>query len=530
MEDPVINEGAGEDETEQLALPPPESPAVERSAIWMFVFLVASLWGGLIYHVSSDWLITPEYAYGWSVPFLGLFLFWKRWITRPEPEPTEVPVLASAAALTLLLCYLPIRLLEEANADWRLATWAMSFQVVILTLFGLYYIGGRRWARHFVFCVAFFLVAVPWSRGAEQALTKTLMPVLAQMTVETLVWFNIPSLRQGNLIEISTGLVGIDEACSGIRSIQATLMASLFLGELYRFRWSRRFFLVAAGAFLAFFFNGVRAFILAYIAAKEGIAATARFHDPAGFTILYICFGVLWVIALFFRGSVDVRRRPALERRARWIPRRAALVLFLFVITAEIGTHAWYISHEKNLVPSPRWRVEWPTRNGMREIALPDNVRATLGFDSGRGMEWLGADGLKWALIFMRWENGNPLIKGVKYHKPDICMPAAGRTLVRELGTEVVESNGYKIAMRWFLFNEYGRPLHAFYCLTEDLTWPNAQPFSMENNSRWSMITRAMEGKRGYFGQQVMQVFISGMDSDERAREEFKKLLDEVVK
>jgi hypothetical protein len=93
-----------------------------------------------------------------------------------------------------------------------------------------------------------------------------------------------------------------------------------------------------------------------------------------------------------------------------------------------------------------------------------------------------------------------------------------------------MEVNGHKIPMRWFLFSEYGRPLYAFYCLSEDYTWPNAQPFSMENNSRWSLIRRAVEGKRGYVGQQVLQVFVSGIEDKDQANDAFKKILNQVVK
>ena len=39
------------------------------------------------------------------------------------------------------------------------------------------------------------------------------------------------AIQRGNLIELSTGVLGVDEACSGIRSFQSTLMAALFLDE-----------------------------------------------------------------------------------------------------------------------------------------------------------------------------------------------------------------------------------------------------------------------------------------------------------
>ncbi len=48
---------------------------------------------------------------------------------------------------------------------------------------------------------------------------QNLMRGNAWMTVTTLVWFGIPAVQMGNVIQIPTGTVGIDEACSGVRSL-----------------------------------------------------------------------------------------------------------------------------------------------------------------------------------------------------------------------------------------------------------------------------------------------------------------------
>jgi hypothetical protein len=68
------------------------------------------------------------------------------------------------------------------------------------------------------------------------------------LTVASLNLFHISAVQHGNVIEVKTGLLGIDEACSGIRSLQATLMVSLFLGELYRAATLRRVVLIVCGA------------------------------------------------------------------------------------------------------------------------------------------------------------------------------------------------------------------------------------------------------------------------------------------
>lgn len=46
--------------------------------------LFACLWLELINHLRSEWTFNPQYSYGWSVPFLALYLIWRRWRNRPS--------------------------------------------------------------------------------------------------------------------------------------------------------------------------------------------------------------------------------------------------------------------------------------------------------------------------------------------------------------------------------------------------------------------------------------------------------------
>ena len=77
-------------------------------------------------------------------------------------------------------------------------------------------------------------------------------------------------------------MVGVDEACSGIRSFDATLMISLFLGELYRFGLLRRIGLVGFGVALAFGCNIVRTLILAWVSASLHFRRTKAPWLPEG--------------------------------------------------------------------------------------------------------------------------------------------------------------------------------------------------------------------------------------------------------
>src|SRR6185503_10994790 len=101
----------------------------------------------------------------------------------------------------------------------------------------------------------------------------------------------------------STGLVGIDEACSGLRSFQATVMISLFFGEFYRLRSVQRWLLIGGGAALAFICNVGRTLTLVWVCDREGMGALSRWHDPAGVSILVACFTGLWLLALWLRSK-----------------------------------------------------------------------------------------------------------------------------------------------------------------------------------------------------------------------------------
>ena len=223
----------------------------------------------------------------------------------------------------IAVAYLPTWLLVQPNPDWRLATWALAVQFAAMGLLTLYFLGGSSWVKYLAFPVLFIFTAVPWPFDFEFYLVQGLMRAVAGVTVEILPWFNIAALQHGNLIEVRTGTLGVDEACSGIRSLQGTLMASLFLGEFYWLRPGKRFFLVLAGVALAFVCNVGRAFLIAAVAAQNGLEAISHWHDPAGYTILTLCLIGVSVIANLFRprrrSGCSPRLPPA---RGHALPRR----------------------------------------------------------------------------------------------------------------------------------------------------------------------------------------------------------------
>ena len=184
--------------------------------------------------------------------------------------------------------------------------------------------GSWAWLRHFALPVAFVLVAVPWPMAFEQSVVQTLMRTVATICVEALGWAGIAAVQHGNVIEVSTGVVGVEEACSGVRSLQTTLMAALFLGELFRFGLARRFFLLGGGLALAFVCNAGRAFFLVWISVSRGSEAIAKWHDTVGFTVLAVSLGGLaaltWVLRAGRKNPAESEPLDSLLHRPRLLP------------------------------------------------------------------------------------------------------------------------------------------------------------------------------------------------------------------
>ena len=260
--------------------------------------------------------------FGWFVPFFALYLFWLRWQDRPSAqianrnspaEPwerrdrrqsregsgerarraSEFQIANSAAlaiAIVALLLLLPVRLFEIANPEWRLLAWVHAAAVVLLTLLLIWRAGGEAWLRHFAFPVAFIFVAVPWPTSIETPVIQGLMRVVARVATETAMLLGTPAQVEGNLIRVSNGLVGVNEACSGIRSLQTSLMIGLLFGEVKRLSLLRRLALVVCAVVIALLANSLRAVFLVMVAATENLSEVSRWHDIAGYSIIAFVF------------------------------------------------------------------------------------------------------------------------------------------------------------------------------------------------------------------------------------------------
>jgi exosortase len=519
-----------------------------RARVALAALFLAALWFGLCRELSGEWSVNEQYNFGWFVPFFALYLFWLRWQDRPRTEvrnsKSEIrkgQTIAALLAIAALLLLLPVRLFEIANPEWRLLAWIHTAIVVTLTLLLIWCAGGKAWLRHFAFPVAFIFVAVPWPTLLETPVIQGLMRVVARVAAETAMLLGTPAQVEGNLIRVSNGLVGVNEACSGIRSLQTSLMIGLLFGELKRLSVLRRVALVACAVAIALLANFVRAVFLVGIAATENLSDVGRWHDIAGYTIIALIFvasmGVAYVL-----GKSETRKPKSedggwkSEVRGQWpVVSSPYLAVFLcWLLFVEIGTASWYRLHERNLISGIRWSVRWPEQApNFQRLKINDEIRAVLRFDEAEAATWTANSRLdssrpntiSCALYVFRWNPGKNSALLANLHRPDVCLPASGWHQVADDGVRRYPTNGsVELPFRHFEFQrsfEGSAPqiAHAFYCLSEDRASGRStslagadSPGMFGNRSEWTRAERlrsVFEGRR-HLGQQVIEaIFIS---------------------
>ena len=494
-------------------------------------------WLALWNKLRADWSDNEQYQYGWFVPPLALVLLALRRADRPPT--TRSPAGAKLALLSggALLLLLPVRLLEEPNPDWRLLFWVHAGLLTILSLTFFAWEGGWPSLRHFAFPIGFLLLAVPWPSGLEQSIVQSLMRGVAAISAEGMNVLGIPAHPQGNLIHIRDQTVGVSEACSGIRSLQATLMAGLLLGELARLSWPRRAALIAAGLLLALVANVFRSSLLVWIAARHGAAALEQVHDFAGFSVLVIVFvGLLginrWISSRQPPPSASTSNEAAALPAAppRRVPLRFLLTAAAALVAIEAGTAAWYAQAAPLANQLPGWTVALPAAPGFKNLPIDSRTSQILRYDQALSARWSrpGPPDVDCTLFFFRWEPGHASGTQAEMHQPHICLTASGMTEVADWGVQPVAlPGGLQLPVRRYEFTLHGRSLYVFFVAWRDGL--GGERLAASAGTRWDRF-RAVAEHRANLGRQTLELVAVGPATPQQADEWFEREIASIVR
>ena len=522
------------------------APGNQRhTLLWVLLAVpLGYLWFELINNLRLEWATNPQYSYGLVVPLLVAGLLLRRW----QRDGSRPPAPAAKSAQVVLLCsilaflYLPTRLVGEATPEWRPLQWALAIETVGLTLGAVYLAGGRNWLHLAAFPVLFFLTAVPWPTPIEQGIIQGFSRSNAATVVNLLFFAGVPAIQHGNVIEVGSGMVGINDACSGIRSFQSSIMISLFLGEFYRFNWQRRLLLLPIGVAIALGLNVCRTSLLTWLAASKGIGAIAQYHDETGMTILLICTALLWSAAWFmnYRRTAKWGKQQPVKTAAAGSPvpeatrlstsrfaSRFGVILIVWLAAVEAGVSSWYWVRESRLKPGPDWTVKFPEQNpSYKSLPLTPEEHSLLRFDEGQKGQWHESDGTDWQAFYFNWFPGRVAGYLAKRHTPDICMTATGYKLAAGPELTVINVNNVELPVRHYVFDSPAGPLHVYQCHWE--AGMGRDTFTADESGRFNLIRGVWAG-RGNQGQKSLEIIIAGYKNADDPKEALIRELNAMI-
>lgn len=252
--------------------------------------------------LSYMWRSLVDYQFGWIVVMLAGYLIMERWPTRPVQD---TPV-AFWKCLLMALAGFPLVLFAELYRIGmsRTPTSSMSLSIgaALFVAALMLAVRGPATLRHFLFPLLFFFVAVPIPKVLWNPIVFSLQSFVAMVNVETLRLIGIPAEQHNQIIKLPNTEVGVNEACSGVRSLQSSIMAALFVGDLMLRRAGWRVALVVGGIGLAVLGNLCRSLFLSLAAYRGGAAGLQAVHDAAGWSVLiFTAVGVIVLVQILCR-------------------------------------------------------------------------------------------------------------------------------------------------------------------------------------------------------------------------------------
>lgn len=494
---------------------------------------LALLGAALLARWADAWQNHPDLVHAWTVPVLAAYLVWERRVDLPPTiraasAPTEtkgfsfssgapdrrlVLALIGPGAGLVVALYLGGRVLLAPFPAWPAALWIFSFAGWTLALGLIAAAEGRARARHFAFPILFTATALPWLTWMDVHLVLPLRAGLATIAAEVVHLLGYPTSVAGTVITVGRGQVGVDEACSGVRSLQAVIVIALFLGDLLRLVRARRLALLAIGLLLALASNLGRTCFLAWQAATRGPEAATLWHDRAGQLQLIVALGGLALVAWRWNRFAAAPPSPG-PRPARTKPRRLIafpVALGALVLATEVGVAWWF--HPAPSARAADWSARLPhTDFSYRSEIFSPAVHEMLRYDSYQAGEWETPSGHRRAGYVLDWTRGEIARDIISLHSPEVCLPIGGQPMLSggdRVSLPAVDDKRPALPFRTLAFAGERGPFFVFY-LSWDLT--HARPLDPGSGAdRFTWLSHRfgeIAARRGRFAARVFALAI----------------------
>ncbi len=407
------------------------------------IMLAGVLVTALVMLLWPAWKQNPDLSHGYFVPVIFLLLLFesrRRGPWRWAPETTGIKLLRITAVVAGLALVV-LGGLFAAAVDWThpLVGQTLASALTLLLFASLVVMAGdgvRLVPLNWTSLVAIGLwplsAAIP--PGTYQHITLTLQLGVTQVVIHALHLLGIPATTTGTVIELARTTVGVEEACSGVRSLISCIVAGLFFSAtLVRKPWAR-VLLVALAVPLAIGMNILRSLALTLFA-NAGIDIGGALHDFTGFAVLGVTSVILGALALLLedRGPSPVPpANPTIGlpvSLSRWVVPAGLLAALLLAAFFQLNTHG----SSRDQKPAPDLEAILPAKvEGWNVITAPDlyqfaSILQTDHLIQRSYIRQTASGSVDQVTFYVAyWSPGQAPVSLVSTHTPEACWPGSG--------------------------------------------------------------------------------------------------------
>ena len=275
-----------------LTLPHTSEASSPTRIDWVPYAIIAVLLCVLYYRVAIklvyDWSTIPDYSHGPFVPLFAAFLIWdKRKIL------SAIPIRQTWSGIILVVFSLAVLILGVYGVE--LFTARMSFVLLLTGLLWTFF--GSAMVKALRFPLLVLVLAIPIPAIVFNQITFPLQLLASRIASDILPVLGVPTLHEGNVIELPAMKLEVAEACSGIRSLMSLFTLAVFYGYFLEKTTKRRVILALASIPIAVAANVVRIVGTGLcVQYWDPDKALGFFHEFSGWVIFVVSLACLYLV------------------------------------------------------------------------------------------------------------------------------------------------------------------------------------------------------------------------------------------
>jgi exosortase len=261
------------------------------------------LYRHVLIKLVHDWATDDNYSHGFLIIPLALFFVWER-----RANLAALPRKGSPLGWVIVLGSLIVLAVGILGAELFLTRISLIGVLAGTALF----IGGWAVLRKLALPLAFLILMIPLPAIIFNQIAFPLQLLASRFGETCISAFNIPVLREGNVIVLANTTLEVAEACSGIRSLISLLTLGIVFGYFVDPRPWMRALIALTTVPIAVLANGLRVAGTGIAAHYYGPEAAQGFlHEFSGWLVFLVSFTMLFLVQRALARALPVARVPS---------------------------------------------------------------------------------------------------------------------------------------------------------------------------------------------------------------------------